>query len=123
MKRPSDTFVQECKIRLLEIKREILNRVRDTRMEWQTLDKAGGDEADQTMSLLAENGFLTSQERLKQQLLEIEMALSRIESGRYGICEETEEPIEHERLRALPWTRLSIEGAELREAMRRRFAR
>ena len=72
---------------------------------------------------MAENDFLSSQERLTEQLLEIEMALSRIESGRYGICEETEEPIEHERLRALPWTRLSIEGAEIREALRRRYAR
>lgn len=123
MKRLSDNFIKECKIKLLETKREILNRVRETRAEWETLDKSGGDEADQTMSLLAENGFLTSQQRLKEQLLEIEFALSRIESGRYGICEETEEPIEHERLRALPWTRLSIEGAELREALRRKFAR
>jgi DnaK suppressor protein len=119
----SISFVQECKRRLLEAKREILDRVRNSRMEFQTLDKSGGDEADQTMSLLAENDYLTTQMRLKEQLLEIEMALARIETGCYGICEETEEPIEFERLKALPWTRLSIEGAEIREAMRRKFAR
>lgn len=116
-------FVRECKTRLLEAKTEILNRVRAGRMEFETLDKAGGDEADQTMTLLAENDFLSAQARLKEQLLEIELALARIESGHYGVCEETEEPIEFERLRALPWTRLSIEGAEIREAMRRKFAR
>lgn len=119
----SEHFINECKMRLLEMKRELMNRVRSARVEFATLDKAGGDEADQTMNLLAENDYLTSQQRLKEQLLEIELALSRIESGRYGICEETEEPIEHERLRALPWTRLSIEGAEIREAVKRRFAR
>jgi DnaK suppressor protein len=49
--------------------------------------------------------------------------LGRIEKGTYGVCEETEEPIEVERLRAIPWTRLSIEGAELREALEHRYAR
>jgi len=55
--------------------------------------------------------------------MEIEMALGRIENGTYGICEETEEPIETDRLLAIPWTRLSIEGAELRESLGRRYAR
>ena len=75
------------------------------------------------MALMAENDFLTAQTRMKELLLEIEFALSRIESGRFGICEETEELIETERLRALPWTRLSIEGAEIRETGQHKFAR
>ncbi|RYZ88543.1 MAG: TraR/DksA family transcriptional regulator, partial [Proteobacteria bacterium] len=62
-------------------------------------------------------------ERMHSQLLEIEYALSRIENGTYGICEETDEAIEVARLFAIPWTRLSIEGAELQEAMLRKFAR
>ena len=61
-------------------------------------------------------------ERLRKRLVEIEMALTRIDQGGYGICEETEELIEPERLRAIPWTRLSIEGAEIRESMKRRYA-
>jgi DnaK suppressor protein len=48
-------------------------------------------------------------------LREIESALQRIESGTYGICEETGEPIEKDRLLAIPWTRLSLEGALTRE--------
>jgi DnaK suppressor protein len=110
-------------MKLLSLKAELMNRVRSARAEFQSLDKNGGDEADQTMSLMAENDFLSSQSRLKEQILEIEFALSRIENGTYGLCEETDEPIEHERLRALPWTRLSIEGAEIREAIKRKFAR
>ena len=119
----SEQFILQCKSRLLEAKRDILNRVRNLRAEFETLDKAGGDEADQTMSLLAENDFLSSQQRMREQLLEIEIALSRIESGRFGICEETDELIEAERLQALPWTRLSIEGAEIRESLKKRYAR
>ncbi len=123
MRQLSSTFIQECRRRLLQSKAELLNRVRNSRAEFATLDKSGGDEADQTMSLIAENDFLSSQNRLRESILEIELALARIESGRYGVCEETEESIEKDRLMALPWTRLSIEGAELREAFRKKFAR
>ncbi|MES2856174.1 MAG: TraR/DksA C4-type zinc finger protein [Bdellovibrionota bacterium] len=123
MKAMPTSLVIECRTKLLDAKRDLMNRVRSARAEFQTFDKSGGDEADQTMNLMAENDFLTSQSRLKDQLLEIEFALARIDGGRFGICEETEEPIEEERLRALPWTRLSIEGAEIREANQRRYAR
>ncbi len=119
----SHSLLIECKKKLIEAKFEILNRAKASRMEFATLDKSGGDEADQTMSFLQENEYLTAQERMRYQLLEIEFALARMEQGLYGICEETEEVIEVERLRALPWTRVSIEGAEIREALNKRFAR
>jgi len=115
-------LVEECKRRLLEAKMDILNRVKDARRDLHFEDK-GGDEADQTARVLAESETLSLQERMRSQLLEIEMALSRIEGGTYGICEETEEVIEHDRLLAIPWTRLSIEGAEIRESMKKRYAR
>jgi DnaK suppressor protein len=62
-------------------------------------------------------------DRLRSQLIEIESALARIENGSFGVCEETEEYIEPERLRAIPWTRLSIEGAEIRESVNKKYAR
>jgi DnaK suppressor protein len=96
--------------------------VKDSRSDF-TNDEKGGDEADQTLRVLAETEMLTQHERLRQQLLEIESALGRIQNGSYGVCEETEEMIEPERLRAIPWTRLSIEGAEIRESVNKRFAR
>jgi len=40
-------------------------------------------------------------------LYEIELALNRIASGTYGVCELSGEPIEAERLKAIPWTRFS----------------
>jgi len=119
----SDSLIRECRAKLIEARADILNRVRNSRVEFDTLDKTGGDEADQTMNLIAEQDFLASQQRLTELLIEVDLALVRIEKGSYGVCEETEESIEVERLRALPWTRLSIEGAEIREAARRRYAR
>lgn len=115
-------LVAQCRKKLLDTKADILNRVREARQNLDNDDK-GGDEADQTVRVLAESEFLTHHERLRHQLLEIEMALGRIETGTYGYCEETEEPIEVDRLLAIPWTRLSIEGAEIRESMRKKYAR
>lgn len=121
--RLNESFIRECRTRLLEMKAEILNQVRNAFREYEGRDRGGSDEGDMTMAILAENDFLSAQGRLKDRLKEIEWALARMERGTYGICEETDEPIELERLRALPWTRLSIEGAEIREAVNRKFAR
>jgi DnaK suppressor protein len=118
----TDKLIKECKEKLLKTKMDLLNRVKEAR-EKLDLDEKGGDEADQTMRLLAEQEMLNLNDRLRSQLYEIESALGRIESGAFGLCEETEEAIEVERLRAIPWTRLSIEGAEIRESMDRRYAR
>ena len=115
-------LVKECRTKLIQARTELLNRQKESRHDLTNDDK-GGDEADQTVRVLQEAEFLSMQERIRSQLSEIDHALARIESGAFGVCEETEEPIEHERLRAIPWTRLSIEGAEIRESMNRRYAR
>lgn len=119
-------LIQECKKRLLSLKQEILNRARASAHEYrmeQSSRSSSGDEIDQTVAQLEENTFLIAQERMRVQLFEIEMALARMENGTFGVCEETEEPIEVDRLLAIPWTRVSIEGAELREAITRKYAR
>jgi RNA polymerase-binding transcription factor DksA len=41
-------------------------------------------------------------------LYEIEEALRRIDAGTYGVCEQSGEPIERERLRALPFARFAV---------------
>jgi len=120
----SQDLLEKCKQKLITAKADILNRVRESRQDlYNTEDAKGGDEGDHTMRALAESEFLSMHERLRKQLMEIELALSRIDKGIYGICEETEEPIEADRLLAIPWTRLSIEGAEIRETIKKRYAR
>ncbi|AHI07348.1 hypothetical protein BDW_14240 [Bdellovibrio bacteriovorus W] len=118
----NEQLLTECKKKLLVAKQDVLNRYRAARSDLSIVER-GGDEADQSVAHIAEHSFLVAQERMRDQLLEIEQALARIEQGTFGICEETEEFIEESRLLAIPWTRLSIEGAELREAVSRRFAR
>jgi len=118
----TEKVIKDCRDKLLKSKMDLLNRVKEAR-EKLDLGEKGGDEADQTMRLLAEQEMLNLNDRLRSQLYEIESALGRIDNGTFGFCEETEEPIEVERLRAIPWTRLSIEGAEIRESMNKRYAR
>lgn len=107
--------IQECRQKLIAKKSDLLNRFHSHVTDFRERE-TGGDEADQTIALQAENQLFATHQRLRVQLLEIESALMRIEKGTFGICEETEEPIEKDRLLAIPWTRLSIEGAEIRES-------
>jgi DnaK suppressor protein len=110
-------LVDTCKRKLIEAKQDILNRYKDAqKMLSHFAEDKGGDEADQTVRILAEKEALLTQKRLREALLEIESALYRVSAGLYGVCEETDEPIEIERLLVIPWTRLSIEGAEARES-------
>lgn len=115
-------LVSTCKQKLLKMKADLLNRARQAAADFNQIDKAAGDEIDQSSAHQEEHAFLVNQDRIKSQLLEVEFALARIENGTYGVCEETEEKIETERLLAIPWTRLSIEGAEIRESAQKRFA-
>lgn len=117
-----ENILTVCKQRLLETKSDILNRIRANFSDYHSRDR-GGDETDQAVDVLAEAQFVGEQDRLRRQLLEIELALAKIQEGIYGICEETDEPIEVQRLLAIPWTRLSIEGAEIREVMSKRYAK
>lgn len=117
------SIIEQCRMKLLQLKQDLLNRATVAHMEFSQQEKGTGDEGDQTVAQIAEDQFLVSQERLRRQLFEIESALARIHLGQFGICEETGETIERERILAIPYTRLSIEGAEIRETFDRRFAR
>jgi RNA polymerase-binding transcription factor DksA len=64
---------------------------------------AGTDQYDLDFAL----GMMSSEQGA---LYEIEEALKRIQDGTYGVCEVTGQPIEPERLAAIPWTRFSLEA-------------
>ena len=112
----SKAIILECKRKLIEHKAHLLNELRDQRAHLAERSFVG-DEGDLSAQALDENHQFARNQRIRHHLVDIEMALARIEKGTYGICEETQEPIEAQRLLALPWTTLSIEGAELRESM------
>lgn len=110
----SKDLVVACKQKLVDTKVRLFNQLLDLKRNVSSREFTG-DEGDLSASVANENQLYLENIRIRTQLLEIELALSRIERGTFGICEETNEMIEPQRLLTLPWTRLSIEGAELRE--------
>ena len=65
---------------------------------------------------------LRTRDRERKLLQKIRSALELIESGEYGFCEDTGEPIGLKRLLARPTATLSIEAQERREKMQKHFA-
>jgi RNA polymerase-binding protein DksA len=53
------------------------------------------------------------EEGVQQRLAQIEHALTKIEDGTYGICEQCGREIGEERLRARPWALLCIDDQRL----------
>jgi RNA polymerase-binding transcription factor DksA len=70
---------------------------------------AGTDEFDRDFAL----SILSSDQNA---MFEIEAALERIRRNTYGICEISGQPIEPERLLAIPWTRYSAAAQRELEA-------
>nr|HMN66467.1 RNA polymerase-binding protein DksA [Burkholderiaceae bacterium] len=58
---------------------------------------------------------LRTRDRERKLLKKVQQSLARIESGDYGFCEETGEPIGIPRLLARPTATLSLEAQQRRE--------
>ncbi|GAB3629472.1 RNA polymerase-binding transcription factor DksA [Pandoraea terrae] len=64
---------------------------------------------------------LRTRDRERKLLKKVQQSLARIESGEYGWCEETGEPIGVPRLLARPTATLSLEAQERRELRQKLF--
>ena len=64
---------------------------------------------------------LRTRDRERKLISKINAALSRIDTGTYGYCEETEQPIGIRRLEARPIATLSIEAQDRHERMERTY--
>ena len=112
--------VTQCKNILLS-KREELTKLNNTFASYiRGIDKAG-DEIDQTNSIINEHKNIILQKKNTSLLIEINLALEKIKNNDYGFCEHTGLKISEARLLVIPWTRLSVEGAETIEQIRKRF--
>ena len=97
--------------RLRELREEMTTNKRqlasDAREERATASIHMADAASDTYDCDWALSMLSSDQNA---LYEIDEAMQRIESGDYGVCELTGEPIEAERLTAIPWTRFSMQA-------------
>ena len=64
---------------------------------------------------------LRTRDRERKLISKIDAALHRIDSGTYGFCEETDQPIGIRRLEARPIATLTIEAQERHERMERTY--
>jgi DnaK suppressor protein len=100
--------------RLLALQKELRDNAGATTEHLRELSFAP-DPADRA-TLEEEHALeLRTRDRERKLLKKIDGALTRIEDGSYGYCEETGEPIGIQRLLARPTATLSIEAQERRE--------
>ncbi len=87
-----------------------------------SLSQGGIHEADLTDRASVETDRaleLRTRDRARKLVSKIDQALTRIDNGVYGYCEETDEPIGLRRLEARPIATMSIEAQERHERMER----
>ena len=105
--------------KLLAWKEEILKEAKETLVTLQSESENHPDIADRASSETDRAIELRARDRQRKLISKIDAALSRIEDGSYGYCEETGEPISLKRLEARPIATLSLEAQERHERRER----
>ena len=110
--------------RLKEDKNRVLNHLVDKNKteELQLSTDDLPDEVDLAQSELVQSIALRLKDRERLLLQKIEIALSKIESGTFGICDLCEEAIEPKRLEARPVAELCIRCKENQEMEEKIYA-
>ena len=96
--------------------------LRDADGTLASLSEGGINESDITDRASVETDRaleLRNRDRARKLISKIDQALTRLENGSYGYCEETGEPIGLRRLEARPIATLSVEAQERHERMER----
>jgi DnaK suppressor protein len=101
--------------KLLSWKQDILREAQDTIANLQAESENHPDLADRASSETDRAIELRARDRQRKLIAKIDAALSRIDDGTYGFCEETGEPISLKRLDARPIATLSLEAQERHE--------
>jgi DnaK suppressor protein len=77
------------------------------------------DEVDQASAMVEQNLTFRLLDRDRKLLSEIDHAIAKLDSGDYGYCEGTGEPIPKRRLELRPWCRHSVKYKEKLERMKK----
>jgi DnaK suppressor protein len=96
-------------------KSDILREAQETLVTLQNENPNHPDLADRASSETDRAIELRARDRQRKLIAKIDSALSRLEDGTYGFCEDTGEPISLKRLEARPIATLSLEAQERHE--------
>ena len=117
----NDKQLAYFKQKLLNWRAELLAESRATMDNLKEENWHEADIADRA-SIETEAGVeLRTRNRYLKLISKIDAALRRIETGEYGYCEETGEPIGVKRLEARPVATLCIEAQERHERMEKQY--
>lgn len=117
----NDMQVEYFRQKLLNWKKSLVNQSEDTLEDLRQGGLNQPDDIDRA-SLETDKALdLRTKDRARKLISKIDDALSRIENGSYGYCEETGDPIGLDRLEARPVATLSIEAQERHERMEKTY--
>lgn len=105
--------------KLIAWKDDILRESKETLAALQSENENHPDFADRASSETDRSIELRARDRQRKLISKIDAALSRIDEGTYGYCEETGDPIALRRLDARPIATLSVEAQERHEKRER----
>jgi DnaK suppressor protein len=119
----NDTQLAYFKNKLLKLEEEILDNAKKTTQAFQEQETNYIADPSDRATIEEEYALeLRSRDRERKLLQKIRKALGLIETGEYGFCEDTGEPVGLKRLIARPTATLTIEAQERRETMQKHFA-
>ncbi len=119
LKMPESAYMNEAQLdffrrRLQEMERELLHNADET-TEHLRETVVVPDPADRA-TIEEEHALeLRTRDRERKLIKKVQQSLARVDSGDYGFCEETGEPIGLPRLLARPTATLSLEAQQRRE--------
>ena len=125
LKMPAKDYMNEVQLgffkdMLLKMQAEILSNAGET-TEHLRENEVVPDPADRA-TIEEEHALeLRTRDRERKLLKKVAQSLERVESGEYGWCEETGEPIGVGRLLARPTATLSLEAQQRREKIQKMY--
>ena len=117
----NDTQMRFFRLKLMALKHDMLSNAGETTEHLRADTVVVPDPADRA-TIEEEHALeLRTRDRERKLLKKIEQSIVRIDSGDYGYCDETGEPIGVARLIARPTANLSLEAQQRRELKQKMF--
>lgn len=105
---PSHIDIEKMEKRLKKEQKELAEQIASEREKVEPSFSTNPDRTEIAQEYQFRGRRMSVLDRLEEQLLDINQALERIEEGTYGVCTNCGQPIQAERLEALPWAELCI---------------
>ncbi len=111
----NDMMLSYFRDKLVAWKKEIIRESNETLGHLREEELRQPDDADRATLEAEQEIELRTRDRERKLLSKVDQAIARIDTGEYGYCEETGEPIGVKRLLARPVATLCIEAQERHE--------